>query len=311
MKRPDRLLVPPERLIERSQLLDAIADDDDIKWKTDPFEMRPESANPETPDEIIAMITFAGSPELQEQLRSLCKEYIDIFSTSVRSLPAQVDPMVIEIDRTKWEVPRNRLPPRHHSAEKQAAIRTQVNKLLELGVIEESQASEWRQAHPVPKGDGQWRLTLNFVQLNAAAKGLEGWPIPNILETLTRLGTMKPTCFGLLDFTAGYHQTPLDPASQVLTAFRAAGGLYQWTRVAMGLKGCLAVGRSTRDSGPAHPIRVGAAHGPRGNATFDLGPPGQPSGWSMTRENGCRSRRPTHTPTGTARGHVDQLPGPG
>ena len=56
-------------------------------------------------------------------------------------------------------------------------------------------------------------------------------------ETLTRLGTMKPTCFGLLDFTAGYHQTPLDPASRVLTAFRAAGGLYQWTRVAMGRKG--------------------------------------------------------------------------
>ena len=83
MKRPDRPLVPQER---------------------------PESANPETPDEIIAMITFAGSPELQEQLRSLCREYIDIFSTSVRSLPAQVDLMVIEIDRTKWEVPRNRLP---------------------------------------------------------------------------------------------------------------------------------------------------------------------------------------------------------
>jgi len=108
----------------------------------------------------------------------------------------------------------------------QAAIRTQFNKLLELGVIEESQASEWSQAHPVPKGDGQWRLTLDFVQLNAATKGLEGWPITNILETLTRLGAMKPTCFG-----------PLDPASQVLTAFRAAGGLYQWTRVAMGLKG--------------------------------------------------------------------------
>jgi hypothetical protein len=58
--------------------------------------------------------------------------------------------MVNEIDRAKWEVPRNRLPPRHHSAEKQAAIRTQVNKLLELSVIEESQASEWSQAHPVP-----------------------------------------------------------------------------------------------------------------------------------------------------------------
>jgi hypothetical protein len=80
MKRPDRPLVPPERrrrphveafadltpidestLIDKSQLLDPIADDGDIDWKIDPFEMRPDSANPETPDEIIAMIKFSGS----------------------------------------------------------------------------------------------------------------------------------------------------------------------------------------------------------------------------------------------------------
>ena len=119
-----------------------------------------QQSNLETDDEIIAMITFEGSTELQEQLRSLCREYIDIFSTSVRSLPAQIDSMVIEIDQTKWEVPRNRLPPRHHSAEKQLAIRTQVNKLLELGVIEESQASEWSQVHQVPKSDGSWRIKV-------------------------------------------------------------------------------------------------------------------------------------------------------
>jgi hypothetical protein len=25
---------------------------------------------------------------------------------------------------------------------------------------------------------GEWRMTLDFVQLNAATRGLEGWPIP-------------------------------------------------------------------------------------------------------------------------------------
>ncbi len=73
-----------------------------------------------------------------------------------------------------------------------------------------------------------------LAQLNAVTQVPDGWLItPNMLETITRLGTMKPTCFGLLDFTAGYHQTPLDPALRVLTASRAAGGQYQWTRVAM------------------------------------------------------------------------------
>ena len=187
--------------------------------------MRPDRVNPETPVEIIAMIKVSGSPWLQEQLRSRCRELINIFSTSVRSLPAQVDPMVIEIDRTKWEAPRNRLSPRHHSAEKQLAIRTQIIKLLELGVIKELQASTYR----------RWSMAIDprLAQLNAVTQVPDGWLIPNKLETITRLGTMKPTCFGLLDFTAGYHQTPLDPASRVLTAFRAAGGQYQWTRVAM------------------------------------------------------------------------------
>ena len=51
--------------------------------------------------------------------------------------------MVINIDR-------------HHSAEKQSAIRMQISKLLDLGVIEESTASEWSEVHPVPKSDGSW-----------------------------------------------------------------------------------------------------------------------------------------------------------
>ena len=82
-----------------------------------------------------------------------------------------------------------------------------------------------------------WRFTLDFVQLNHATGGLEGWPIPNIQQTISRIGSLKPKVFGLLDFIAGYHQTPLHPDCRPLTAFITAQGLYQWTRVAMGLKG--------------------------------------------------------------------------
>jgi len=48
-------------LIERSQLLGAIADDDDIESKTDPFEMRPKSANPESID-IFSTSARKGRP---------------------------------------------------------------------------------------------------------------------------------------------------------------------------------------------------------------------------------------------------------
>ena len=98
-------------------------------------------------------------------------------------------------------------------------------------------APKLRQVPPVRKPNGEFRLTLDFVKLNATTSGLEGWLILNIQQTLSRIRTLKPTVFALLDFTAGYHQAKLAEASRALTAFSAEGGLYQWTRVAMGLKG--------------------------------------------------------------------------
>ena len=142
----------------RSALLDALEDDDDIEWLEDPFD-RPESADPKSPDELLAMIQFEGTPALQNALRALCREFIDIFDSAVRSTLAKVDAMVIEIDRSKWELPQNRLPQRNHSAEKQHAIRTPI--------LRSSRATHWSQVHPVRKPNGEFRLTLDFVKLNA------------------------------------------------------------------------------------------------------------------------------------------------
>ena len=73
--------------------------------------------------------------------------------------------------------------------------------------------------------------------MNAATGGLERWPIPNIQQVINRNGTLKRKVFGIIDFTAGYHQTPLHPDSQEYPAFITQYGLFEWNRVAMGLKG--------------------------------------------------------------------------
>ena len=65
-------------------LLDALEDDDDIEWPEDPFD-RPDSADSKSPDELLVMIQFEGTPALQDALRALCREFIDIFDTAVRS----------------------------------------------------------------------------------------------------------------------------------------------------------------------------------------------------------------------------------
>ena len=215
-----------------------LEDDDDIDWKHNPFDVDFIDDERESPEQLMSKITFKGSPQLQTRLRALVREFIDVFATKVRREPAAVEPMKIVIDEDKWRLPCNRQPPRRHSEEKQKEIRKQVDALLKLGVIKESKATEWSQVHlvpkPTPEGAPQkWRFTLDFVRLNAATGGLEGWPIPNIQQIINRIGTLKPKVFGIIDFTAGYHQTPLHPDSQEYTAFITQYGLYEWNRVAM------------------------------------------------------------------------------
>jgi len=110
-----------------------LEDDDDIEWKPDPFKIRPDSANLDSPDELLGMIRFEGSPEFQEKRKTLGREYIDVFLTSVWRRPANVDPMEITVDRQKWKHPSHS-PPSRHSSEKQAVIRSQTEALLKLGV---------------------------------------------------------------------------------------------------------------------------------------------------------------------------------
>ena len=123
----------------------------------------------------MSKITFKGSPQLQTRLKALVLKFIDVFATKLHREPAAVEPMNISIDKDKWRLPCNSAPPHRHSEEKQKEIRKQVDALLKLGVIKESQASEWSQVHlvpkPTPEGAPQkWRFTLDFVRLNSTGR---------------------------------------------------------------------------------------------------------------------------------------------
>ena len=72
--------------------------------------------------------------------------------------------------------------------------------------------------------------------MNAATTSM-GWPIPNISAMLRRLGHAKSKYYAKMDLTSGYFQAPLSENSRRYTAFITWCGLYEWTRVPMGLKG--------------------------------------------------------------------------
>ena len=181
-------------------------------------------------------IHIEGPESLQKSLNTLVSEFSDIFSTQVRSEPALLPPMDLEVDESKWKSKENRLPPRQQSAVKQEAIRHQVAEMLEQNVITPSNVSEYSQVVLTPKANGKWRMTIDYRRLNLCTQG-NGWPLPLIQQLLRRIGAHNPKYFGVMDLTSGYHQCGLSKRSRRFTAFITYMGVYEWVRLPMGLKG--------------------------------------------------------------------------
>ena len=89
--------IKEEDLIKKKDLLDPLEDDDDIEWKYNPFDADNVNESGETPEELLAKITFEGSEYLQTKLKALVLEFIDVFATKVRRTPADVEPMKISV----------------------------------------------------------------------------------------------------------------------------------------------------------------------------------------------------------------------
>ena len=69
--------------------------------------------------------------------------------------PAKLKPFKLEIDETKWQVPKNNTAPRPQSIPNQLEIQTQIKELIDKGVIIESQELYNSQVHLVPKPNGK------------------------------------------------------------------------------------------------------------------------------------------------------------
>jgi hypothetical protein len=128
-------------------------------------------------DKTLMQINITGSADLQRSIKLLCREFIDIFSPTVRKEPARVPPLSMKVALDKWKDKRNRLSPRFLTRYKDADLQKQVEMLESLGVIEKLTASEYSQVHLVRKPDHTWRLCIDFKHLNDATESMETWPL--------------------------------------------------------------------------------------------------------------------------------------
>ena len=86
-------------------------------------------------------------------------------------------------------------------------VRDEIDKLLEAGVIRESDPIWSAQNVVVPKGDGGKRLCMDFRALNAITRTYV-WPMPRVKDIFAKLD--KAQFFTMLNLRSGYHHMALD-----------------------------------------------------------------------------------------------------
>ena len=85
-------------------------------------------------------------------------------------------------------------------------VKEEINKLLNAGVIRESNSSWSPPIVVVPKQDGSKRLCVDYRSLNKITRTFI-WPMPRVQDIFAKPGKAKN--FTTLDLTSGYHHIAL------------------------------------------------------------------------------------------------------
>ncbi len=135
------------------------------------------------------------SPSQLTDVARLQKEFADVFSP----LPGRTNLIQHHIETEPGIVVRSRLYrlPEH----KKKVVQSELEAMLEMGVIEESR-SDWESPIVlVPKTDGSVRFCVDYRKVNAVSK-FDAYPMPRVDELLDRLGTAH--FYSTLDLTKDY-----------------------------------------------------------------------------------------------------------
>ena len=109
----------------------------------------------------------------------------------------------------------------------------EVDKMLELGVIEPSESPYSSPVVLIKKPDGTWRVCIDFRALNSISY-FDAEPMPTTDDSLNNF--VNDVYFSELDLCKGYWQIPLSEECKVYTSFATHRGLMQWKVMPFGLK---------------------------------------------------------------------------
>lgn len=111
-------------------------------------------------------------------------------------------------------------------------ISSELQRMLDDGIIEQVNTSPWISNLVVAKKNGGLRICVDLRAVNKAIIP-DRYPLPTTEELTTQFH--GSTIFSKLDLRQGYLQVPLHPESRNLTAFITHKGVFHYKRMAFGL----------------------------------------------------------------------------
>lgn len=175
------------------------------------------------------MVPIELDDEKKEILRNAIRPFLDIFS----EIPG---------DCTLYEHRVEIEPPNHRPLKAKAQIMSKGKReifdktffeLLRYGIIRPSKSPWSSCAFVLPKKDGTWRFIVDYRELNKISVP-DNYPMPNIEEILAYLGGAK--WFSVFDLAKGFYQMSMAREHIERTAFICHHGLFEFTRLPMGLR---------------------------------------------------------------------------
>ena len=100
-------------------------------------------------------------------------------------------------------------------------------------IVKVDEPTDWvHSAHPVPKGDGTYRIVLDPRHLNKAIRR-EHFQMPTLQDVTSQLANQK--LFSVFDVKSSFWQIELDHQSSLLTTHITPFGRYSYLRMPMGI----------------------------------------------------------------------------
>ena len=170
----------------------------------------------------------------REQLVEFLRKNVDMFAWDAYEAPG-VDPNFIYHHlNVNPSITPKRQPPRRPFKEHAEAVRNEVTKLKQVGVIKEVFYPQClANTVVVKKKTGKWRVCVDFTDLNKACPK-DPFPMSQIDQLVD--ATVGHPRMSFLDAFQGYHQIPLALDDQEKTAFVTPIGNYHYKVIPFGLK---------------------------------------------------------------------------